>query len=68
MQILSTSKGFILISKSLDELRGVIDHLSGMLEWIESEKILPPYLYSIFDDRIDKQEIETLLDEMKKKL
>jgi hypothetical protein len=68
MKTLGTSKGIVLIFGSLDELRGVIDHLSGMLEFDEIENVPPPYLYAMFDDRIDSEEIEIMLDEMKNAL
>lgn len=65
MKILSTSMGFILNFDSIKEVRGVIEHLSGMIEWIESENVPSPYLYAIFDDRIPNKEIQEMLDEIK---
>lgn len=65
MKILGTTKGIVLIFDSLKEIRGAIKHLSGMSEWIESEDISPPHLYALFDDRIPKDEIESMLDEIK---
>jgi len=66
MKTLGTPKGLVLIFDSIDDLQAVIDHLSGMLEWVVLEEVSSPYLYSMFDDRIDKAEIEELLDELKK--
>ena len=65
MKILSTPQGFVLIFDSLKEIRGVIKHLSGMSEWVESEDVPPPYLYSVFDERIPHEEIDEMLDEIK---
>ena len=64
MKILSTPKGIVLIFTSLVDLRGVIDHLSGMVEWIEDEDISPPHLYSVSDDRIPNKEIQDMLDKI----
>ncbi len=65
MKILSTAIGMVLIFDSHRDLSGVIDHLSGMKEWIEKENIDPPYLYSIFHDSIPREEIEELLTDIK---
>ncbi len=65
MKIISTSIGFILSFDSIKEVRGVIKHLYGMIEWIESENVPSPYLYAIFDDRIPHKEIQDVLDEIK---
>lgn len=66
MKILSSPKGLVLIFESLKELQGTIKNLSGMLEWIETEDVPPPHLYSVFDDRIPHEEINEMLDEIKK--
>ena len=65
MKIISTPKGIVLIFETLTDLRGIINHLSGMVEWIEDEDVSPPHLYAAFDDRIPSDEIQELLDEIK---
>ncbi len=66
MNILSTPKGLVVIFESMKELHGVIKHLSGMAEWAETENIPAPYLYSMYDDRIPEEEIQVILDKIKK--
>ena len=65
MKVLSTGVGLVFIFDSLRDLSGVIDHLLGMKEWAESEKIDPPFLYSIFHDSIPRDDIEELLNDIK---
>ena len=65
MKILSTPQGFVLIFHSLGDLQGTIKNLSGMAEWILSEQISSPHLYSVSDERIPKNEVEDMLDEIK---
>ena len=65
MKTLGTTKGIVLIFGSLKELHGVIEHLSGMAEWIESEGISSPHLYALYDDRIPSDEINDMLDGIK---
>ena len=65
MKIISTSMGFILSFDSLGDLQGTIKNLSGMEEWILSEKISSPHLYSCSDERIPNKEIQDMLDEIK---
>ena len=65
MKILSTPQGFVLIFHSLGDVQGTIKNLTGMAEWIESEQISAPHLYSVFDERIPHEEIEEMLDEIK---
>jgi len=65
MKIISTSMGFIFSFDSVKEVKGVISHLSGMIEWIESENVPSPHLYAVFDDRIPHEEIQEILDGLK---
>jgi hypothetical protein len=65
MKIISTSIGFILSFDSIKEVEGVVSHLSGMIEWIESEEVPSPHLYAIFDDRIPNEEMQEVLDRLK---
>ena len=66
MNVLGTPQGIVVIFDSVVELKGVIEHLSGMIEWIETENVPPPYLYSMSDDKIDTPQIEDMLDRLKK--
>jgi hypothetical protein len=66
MRIIATAQGFILYFESIDDLKGLIQNLSGQLEWVKSKNIEPPFLYASYDERMPKQEIEKLLDELKK--
>ena len=65
MKILTTTLGFVLIFEATKDLEGVIKHLQGMLEWVESEDISPPHLYACRDERISKEDIEDLLNKLK---
>ena len=65
MRIISSPIGFVLMFSSIKELEGVIEHLSGMLEWDKKERVDPPYLYAMFDDHIPHEEINELLEDLK---
>lgn len=65
MKVIATVMGIVISFASIGELQGVIKHLQDQLEWIERENINPPYLYSQSDERIPKDEISKMLDEIK---
>ena len=65
MRVIASPLGLVLYFETRKELKGVIKHLQGHLEWIEKENVEPPYLYSTFDDRIPTEEIDKMLDELK---
>lgn len=66
MKIISTGMGFVLVFESLRDIQGTIKNLTGMTEWILSEQISAPHLYSVSDERIPHEEIQEMLNEMKK--
>jgi len=57
--------GIVISFVSIKELQGVVQHLQSQLKWIEQENVNPPYLYSQFDERIPKEEVSKMLDELK---
>lgn len=65
MKVIGTPMGLVISFKSRDELAGVIKHLQGHLEWVDQEGEGPPYLYSMYDDRIPGDEIHDMLQEIK---
>ena len=67
MRVIASTLGLVLYFETRKELKGVIQHLQGHLEWIEKENVEPPYLYSAFDDRIPRDEIDKMLDELKER-
>jgi len=50
MIIISSSMGATLVFKDVDDLKTVIEHLQGQLEWVQSNSIKPPYLYHSFEE------------------
>lgn len=65
MNIISTSKGFVLGFKNKKDMEKHIENLEGQLEWIKEENVDAPYLYCVFDDRISRIEIEEMLSVLK---
>ena len=65
MKVIASALGIVLFFESKKELKGVIQHLQGHIGWIEQENANPPYLYSIHDDRIPREEIEEMFDKLK---
>jgi hypothetical protein len=47
MTIMVTANGYALVFKNLRELRGVVEHLEGMAEWIERDNRPAPHVYAI---------------------
>lgn len=67
MNILSSPMGYVLVFESLEDLKGTIENLTGLKNYTEMQEIDPPHLYACFDERIPKEEIEEMLDEIKKR-
>ena len=65
MRVIATEMGIVLSFPNKKDLRGVIDHLQGMLEWVETVNAYPPHLYAIYEDDIPGDKIKKLLDEIK---
>ena len=66
MRVISTSKGFVLIFPDEDDLKGVISHLSILLEFKQKQKALKyliwPARYIVIDKRIPEEEAKKELD------
>ncbi len=71
MIIVSSDIGFAFKFKDKEDLKTVVDHLSGMLEWKnnqtkEKEKNIYPAVYATANDTIDKQRFKEFVDSVKK--
>ena len=67
MKIIAAPEGMVLVFKSIKEIEGVIEHLSGQVEWAKEEEIPPPYIYAMYDENVPPETIDALLVEIKDK-
>lgn len=65
MFVISTSMGFVLKFQDKDDMRQHIDNLKNQLNWINKNDIEDPYLYAIFDDAIETEKVQELLEKLK---
>lgn len=65
MQVIGTSKGFIIRCETEEELEGTIENLWDWLEWIRQENVEPPYLYMTHDEMIDTVDVQEMLEDIK---
>ena len=71
MKIISSDIGFALKFKDKEDLKTVVNHLSGMLEWKnkqtkDKEKNVYPAVYAVANDTIGKQRFKEFVDNVKK--
>ncbi len=65
MIAVSNECGLTLVFKDVEDLRLVIAHLSGQLEWVEANDVPPPYIYTRYHSDIGKDEIDKYTDKLK---
>jgi hypothetical protein len=57
--------GFALKFESLEDLKRVVEHLQGQIEWAEQEKAEPPYIYLTYADKCSVEDAKEFMEKLK---
>ena len=67
MKIISDDEGFSIIFESKEGFKQHLNNLKGFKEAVEKRGMKPPYVYSIFNDNLDKDYMQEKVNEIKQK-